>query len=229
MNVLKHNLDYVTQKIKQHCAKSSRNTDEISLIAVTKTISLDKIHEIRQLGITQFGENKVQELVSKFDYFDENVNWHLIGHLQTNKVKYIMDKVKLIHSLDNIKLADEINKRANNLNIIKDVLIEINIANEHSKNGLQLEDVYGFVSSLKNHKNIFIKGLMTVAPYTDKPEQNRIYFKQMKKIFDDLKEFNGTNVNMEILSMGMTNDFTVAIEEGATMIRVGTGLFGERN
>jgi PLP dependent protein len=175
------------------------------------------------------GENKVQEILRKYDAIPDDVQWHLIGHLQTNKVRQILDHVALIHSVDSVHLASEIQKRAEKSGRIVDSLIEVNVAQEESKHGLKLGDVEPLLREIEAMKNIRICGLMTVAPFTDDPEDVRIYFKELKQLFDHLKGVKLENVKMEILSMGMTNDFEVAIEEGATLIRVGTGIFGERD
>ena len=177
----------------------------------------------------EFGENKVQELVDKYENVSTPVNWHLIGHLQTNKVKYIVDKACLIHSVDSLKLAKEIEKEAVKKNVIANILVQVNVANEDSKFGLESGEVFDLVESISKLSNIKIKGLMTIAPFVENPEENRGYFRQLKQLSLDIKSKNIDNVDMSILSMGMTNDYEVAIEEGATMVRVGTGIFGERN
>jgi len=187
-----------------------------------------RINEAVNKGIKNVGENRVQEIMDKYDKISE-VNWHMIGHLQTNKVKYIIDKVKLIHSLDRINLAIEIDNRAKQQNIEANVLIQVNVAKEDTKFGIASEDVYGFIESIYNLENIKIQGLMTIAPYVEDPEEVRTYFKELKNIFEEIKMRNYKGVEMKYLSMGMTNDFKIAIEEGSNMIRVGTGIFGERN
>ncbi len=226
--MIKDNLSVVVQNIEEACKKSSRKFEDITIIGVTKTVDIEKMKELQSLGVCDFGENRVQELISKFDSF-ENINWHLIGHLQTNKVKYIIDKVLLIHSVDSFKLTAEINKYAKQNNIIMDILLELNISNEETKFGLDEKSVYPLIHDLKDFTNIKIKGLMTVAPFVADPEENRPVFKKMHDIFIDLKNIKQTNLDINKLSMGMTNDYTVAIEEGANYVRIGTGIFGSRD
>lgn len=227
--MLKDNLLLVQKNIQEACNKSNRNEDEITLIAVSKTKPLEDIEIIKSLGINEFGENKVQELVDKHERISSPVNWHLIGHLQTNKVKYIIDKVSLIHSVDSIKLAEQIQKEAVKKNIIVKILIEVNIANEATKFGIKKDDVIELVSQISKLSNVKIVGLMTIAPFVANPEENRVHFRNLHDLYLDIKRKNIDNIDMNVLSMGMTNDYQVAIEEGATMIRVGTGIFGERN
>ncbi|WP_129596385.1 YggS family pyridoxal phosphate-dependent enzyme [Anaerophilus nitritogenes] len=222
------NIIHIRQEIYKACEKSKRNPDEVTLIAVTKTVDSSKVNEAIAQGIEDIGENKVQEIINKCEKVSP-VSFHMIGHLQTNKVKYIIDKVKLIHSLDRISLAKEIDKRAKQHNKIMDVLIQINVAKEDTKFGMYQEDVYDFLEKIKCFENIKVKGLMTIAPYEEDPEEVRKYFKELKKIFEEIKTKAFSHVEMKYLSMGMTNDFQIAIEEGANIIRVGTGIFGERN
>lgn len=223
------NLSLVEKKIAEACERSGRKKDEVKLIAVSKTQPAEAIQEAIDYGIRSFGENKVQELKEKMEIFKEELDWHMIGHLQTNKVKYVVGKVSLIHSLENIRLAEALDKEAKKKGITADVLIEVNIAKEDTKFGIEPEKVEDFIIRVSKFDNISIKGLMTVAPYTDNPEENRKYFKELKKIMVDLNNKNIHNVNMSVLSMGMTGDYEVAIEEGATLVRVGTGIFGNRN
>ncbi len=227
--MLKENLESVKNKIELACKKAGRSSDEITLIAVSKTKPLSDIEELITYGTMEFGENKVQELVDKYENVSTPVNWHLIGHLQTNKVKYIVDKVCLIHSVDSLKLAKEIEKEAVKKNVIANILVQVNVANEDTKFGLDADEVIELVEQISKLSNIKIKGLMTIAPFVENPEDNRVYFSQLKQLSLDIKSKNIDNVDMSILSMGMTNDYEVAIEEGATMVRVGTGIFGERN
>ncbi len=227
--MLKENLDSVKNKIELACKRAGRSIDEITLIAVSKTKPLSDIEELITYGTTEFGENKVQELVDKFENVSTPVNWHLIGHLQTNKVKYVVDKACLIHSVDSLKLAKEIEKEAVKKNVMANILIQVNVANEDTKFGLDTVDVMELIEQISKLSNIKIKGLMTIAPFVENPEDNRGYFSQLKQLSLDIKSKNIDNVDMSILSMGMTNDYEVAIEEGATMVRVGTGIFGERN
>lgn len=223
------NLSIVENKIAAACKRAGRERDEVKLIAVSKTQPVEAIREAIEYGINSFGENRVQELREKTEIIKDNLDWHLIGHLQTNKVKYVVGKVSLIHSLENIRLAEAIDKEAKKHNVIVDVLVEVNIAKEDTKFGVNPEEVESFIREVLIFKNINIRGLMTVAPYTDISEENRKYFKQLKKIMVDLNSKNIHNVNMNVLSMGMTGDYEIAIEEGATLVRVGTGIFGSRD
>ena len=223
------NLSIVENKIAAACKRAGRERDEVKLIAVSKTQPVEAIREAIEYGINSFGENRVQELREKTEIIKDNLDWHLIGHLQTNKVKYVVGKVSLIHSLENIRLAEAIDKEAKKHNVIVDVLVEVNIAKEDTKFGVNPEEVESFIREVLIFKNINIRGLMTVAPYTDISEENRKYFKKLKKIMVDLNSKNIHNVNMNVLSMGMTGDYEIAIEEGATLVRVGTGIFGSRD
>ena len=195
--------------------------NDCTLIAVSKTKPIEMIEEAYKIGIRDFGENHVQELVQKINKLPNDIRWHMIGHLQTNKVKDIIGKVYLIHSVDTIKLAKEIDKQSKKNNTITNILLELNIANEESKYGFKIEELDNAIKEIQLLTNIKIKGLMCVAPFTQTPEDNRIYFKEMKELKD--------KYNLEILSMGMSNDYTIAIEEGSNYIRVGTKIFGERN
>ena len=201
----------------------------VTLIAVSKTKPVEMLQEIYDENIRDFGENKVQELCSKMEQLPSDIRWHMIGHLQRNKVKYIVGKVELIHSVDTYRLAEEINIQAKKQNVIVPILVEVNIAHEESKFGISAEDAILLVEEISKLENIRIKGLMTIAPYVENPEDNRLYFRKIKQLSVDITNKNIDNVFMEILSMGMTGDYMVAIEEGATMVRVGTGIFGERN
>lgn len=226
---IKENIDGILSRIAKACERSGRNPEDITLIAVSKTVDADKARKAVESGIINLGENRVQELVDKYEKLsDIEVKWHMIGHLQKNKVKYIIDKVELIHSVESIELASEINKRALKNNLKANVLVELNIGEEESKFGISEENVYDFVKSLEQFENINVLGLMTVAPYTEDPEEIRWVFKKMKVIFDKISSMNIKNSNMKFLSMGMTNDFEIAIEEGANIIRIGTALFGAR-
>ena len=227
--MLKENLDKVNENIKKACETAGRNPKEVTLVAVSKTKPLSDIEELMTYGVEEYGENKVQELCDKYENISRPVNWHLIGHLQTNKVKYIVDKVCLIHSVDSIHLAEEIEKQAAKKNLVVNILIQVNIAHEDTKFGIDETNIYEIIDKIKDFKHIKIKGLMTIAPFVENPEENRIHFKKMKQLLLDIKSKNIDNIDMSILSMGMTNDYMVAIEEGATMVRVGTGIFGERN
>ena len=223
------NIKQVEENIKQACEKVGRNPEEVTLIAVSKTKPYTAIEEALPSGILDYGENKVQELCDKFDILPKNIRWHMIGHLQRNKVKYLIGKTVLIHSVDSYRLAEEINIQAKKKNIIVPILVEVNIAHEESKFGISEEDAIQLVEEIAELENVRIKGLMTIAPYVENAEDNRLYFRKIKDLSVDIAAKNIDNVSMEILSMGMTGDYEVAIEEGATMVRVGTGIFGARN
>lgn len=227
--MVKENLANVEKNIEQACKNAGRSRDEVTLIAVSKTKPVEMLQEIYDENIRDFGENKVQELCSKMEQLPSDIRWHMIGHLQRNKVKYIVGKVELIHSVDTYRLAEEINIQAKKQNVIVPILVEVNIAHEESKFGISAEDAILLVEEISKLENIRIKGLMTIAPYVENPEDNRLYFRKIKQLSVDITNKNIDNVFMEILSMGMTGDYMVAIEEGATMVRVGTGIFGERN
>ena len=226
--MLKDNLELVEKNIMEACNKSGRNRNEITLIAVSKTKPIEMLQEIYNENIRDFGENKVQEMCDKIEHLPKDINWHMIGHLQTNKVKYIVGKTKLIHSVDSLHLAKEIQKQAKKNNVIVSILIEVNIAEEESKFGIHNDETIELVKEISQFENIRIMGLMTIAPYVENPEDNREYFKAIKELSVDIDKQNIDNVSMSVLSMGMTGDYTVAIEEGATCVRVGTGIFGER-
>ena len=220
--MLKENLANVEKNIEQACKNAGRSRDEVTLIAVSKTKPVEMLQEIYDENIRDFGENKVQELCSKMEQLPSDIRWHMIGHLQRNKVKYIVGKVELIHSVDTYRLAEEINIQAKKQNVIVPILVEVNIAHEESKFGISAEDAILLVEEISKLENIRIKGLMTIAPYVENPEDNRLYFRKIKQLSVDITNKNIDNVFMEILSMGMTGDYMVAIEEGATMVRVGT-------
>lgn len=226
--MIKENLATVEQNIVEACKRAGRKREEVTLIAVSKTKPVSMLQEVYDTGIRDFGENKVQELCSKMEEMPSDIKWHMIGHLQRNKVKYIVGHVALIHSVDTYRLAEEINIQAKKKNIIVPILVEVNIAGEESKFGTTAEDAILLVEDISKLENIRIKGLMTIAPYVVDSEENRPYFRKIKQLSVDITQKNIHNVSMEILSMGMTGDYTVAIEEGATMVRVGTGIFGER-
>lgn len=227
--MLKENLADVEAKIVKACENSGRQRDDVTLIAVSKTKPVETLKEAYDLGVRVFGENKVQELTDKYEALPKDIQWHMIGHLQRNKVKYIIDKVALIHSVDSIRLAETIEKEAAKHNITANILIEVNVAKEESKFGLMPEELDEFIDKIKDFNHIQVKGLMTIAPFVENPETNREIFRSLRKLSVDISNKNVDNVNVSILSMGMTNDYTVAVEEGATMVRVGTGIFGARN
>ena len=227
--MLKENLINVENNIMKACEKAGRNRSEVTLIAVSKTKPVEMLQEVYDQGIRYFGENKVQEMCDKMEVMPKDINWNMIGHLQTNKVKYIVGKTSLIHSVDSLKLAEEIQKQAIKNNVVVDILVEVNIANEETKFGISKEEAIQMVKDIAKLDHIRIKGLMTIAPFVENPEDNRLYFREIKQLSVDINNQNIDNVCMDILSMGMTGDYMVAIEEGSTMVRVGTGIFGERN
>ena len=227
--MIKENIEKVEKVIDQVCEEVGRKRSEVTLIAVSKTKPVEMLQEAYDTGCRDFGENKVQELVDKYEVLPKDIRWHMIGHLQRNKVKYIVDKVYLIHSVDSLKLAEEISKEAVKKNVSVNILIEVNAAGEETKFGTTLEDAKQLVREAAKLPNVHIKGLMTIAPMVEKAEENRVFFQQLKKLSVDIAAENIDNVSMEVLSMGMTGDYSVAVSEGATLVRVGTGIFGERN
>lgn len=227
--MVKENLEQVRENIRKACEKSGRDVNEVTLIAVSKTKPIPMLQEAYDAGSWDFGENKVQEIMDKYPVLPEDIRWHMIGHLQRNKVKYIVDKVSLIHSVDSLRLAEEISSQAEKKQVEVDILVEVNIAQEESKFGTSRDETMSLVEEISRLPHIQVKGLMTIAPFVENPEDNRKYFKQIKELSVDIMQKNIDNVSMGVLSMGMTGDYMVAIEEGATMVRVGTGIFGERN
>ncbi len=220
----------VMENIKAACKRAGRDESEVTLISVSKTKPVSDIEEVYKAGSRDFGENKVQEILEKTPVLPDDINWHMIGHLQTNKVKQVIDKTVLIHSVDSLHLAKEIEKQAAKKDIIVNILLEVNVAKEDSKFGLyDNESVYELAEECAKMPHLKVQGLMTIAPYTDNPDSNRPYFKKLKELSVDIMRKNIDNISMDVLSMGMTGDYEVAIEEGATMVRVGTGIFGERN
>lgn len=226
MDYIKENLEIIERRIQKACERSGRLREEVQLIAVSKTVEADVMNASIDVGVTDLGENRVQEIRRKYGDV-KPAKWHLIGHLQTNKVKYIMDKVDLIHSVDSLRLAEEISKRAVEP---MPILLQVDMAEEASKFGVSSNGVKMLLDEVLQLENIRVEGLMFIAPFVDNPEDVRVYFKNMKKLFDDIKtNLSHERLNMKHLSMGMTNDFEVAIEEGATLLRVGTGVYGKRN
>lgn len=224
------NLKVIEEKICAACERSGRKREEVTLIAISKTKPVEMIERCVQNGIRVFGENKAQELTGKLNAIEnsDNLHWNFIGHLQRNKVKYIVGNVELIHSVDSERLADAINEQSVKKGVVSDVLIEVNVAGEDSKFGVSCENTLDLAKYIASLSNVNIRGLMTIAPYVDNPEENRVHFAKLKKLLIDINSKNIDNINMNVLSMGMTGDYEVAIEEGATMIRVGTGIFGQR-
>lgn len=227
--MIKENLEIVKKNIEESAVKANRKSNDVTLIAVSKTKPVELLLEAYDAGMRDFGENKVQELVDKYDKLPKDIKWHLIGHLQTNKVKYIVDKAYLIHSVDSLKLAKEISKEALKKGVTSDILIEVNVADEESKFGVSVNDTEKLIRDIALLDGIRVKGLMTVAPFVTDSEENRLIFNKLKQLFVDIKAKNIDNVFMEIMSMGMSGDYEVAVEEGATYVRVGTKIFGERN
>ena len=226
--IIQENIKKVEQVIDESCKKAGRNRGEVTLIAVSKTKPVEMLQEAYDYGCRDFGENKVQELVDKYEVMPKDIRWHMIGHLQRNKVKYIVDKVALIHSVDSLRLAEEISREAVKKDICVNILIEVNVAEEETKFGVTCDEVKPLVHEIAKLPNIRVKGLMTIAPFVENAEQNRPIFSKLRKISVDIMEENIDNITMEILSMGMTGDYAVAVSEGAACVRVGTGIFGVR-
>lgn len=227
--MLEENLKQVEENIQKACQRAERKREEVTLVAVSKTKPVSMLSEAYNCGIRNFGENKVQEICEKRDLLPNDICWHMIGHLQRNKVKHIISDVSLIHSVDTYRLAEEINIQAKKISRIVPILIEVNISGESSKFGIVPDETLQLVQEIQKLDNLRIQGLMTVAPYTENAEENRLYFRKIRQLSVDIANENIDNVSMGILSMGMTGDYMVAIEEGATIVRVGTGIFGARN
>ncbi len=226
--MITENLKIVEENIKRACKEVNRDSSEVTLIAVSKTKPIQMLLEAYEYGCRDFGENKVQELIQKQEELPKDIRWHMIGHLQRNKVKYIIDKVALIHSVDSLRLASEISKEAVKHKLTANILIEVNVAAEDSKFGTSNEEAIQLVTQVSELPNIKINGLMTIAPYVENAEENRQFFIKLKQLSVDIRNKNIDNVNMNLLSMGMSGDYQIAAQEGATLIRVGTGIFGER-
>ncbi len=218
----------VMNRIAAAAQRANRDSGSVKLVTVTKTVSIERIREALSSGATVLGENRVQEAKEKIEQLGQPASWHLIGHLQTNKAKYAVKLFDLIHSVDNLELAAELDKQAAKIKKVQEVLIEVSIANEAAKAGVGIDDAVSLVRRVAMLKNIRIKGLMTMPPYSDNPEDSRPYFKKLKELSSIIYRENFPDVSMAELSMGMSGDFEVAIEEGATMVRVGTAIFGER-
>ena len=228
-SVLKENYANVLKNVHIACERAGRKTDDVTLIAVSKTKPVEMLQEIYDCGCRDFGENKVQEIMDKYEKLPNDIRWHMIGHLQRNKVKYIVDKVYLIHSVDSLRLAEEISKEAVKKNVTVKVLLEVNVAKEETKFGLLTEEVLDFYKEVIDLPGLKVCGLMTIAPYVENSEENRQHFVNLKQLMVDIESEKTDNISVGELSMGMTGDYEVAIEEGATYVRVGTGIFGERN
>lgn len=228
LQFINENCERISLRIRAAAQRSGRNPEDIRVIAVSKTVDAARISKVLEWGITELGENRVQELCDKFDIINMKCNWHLIGHLQTNKVKYILDKVSMIHSLDRLELAKEIQKRAEKTGRQVEALVQVNIAAEDSKFGINTENTLDFIKEISGMGNIRVKGLMTIAPLAENSEDIRWVFADLKKLLIDIRKENIDNIDMDYLSMGMSNDFEVAIEEGANMVRIGTAIFGKR-
>ncbi len=226
--MIQENMEAVEHVIESSCGRAGRSRDEVTLIAVSKTKPLALLREAYDAGAREFGENKVQDLLDRIPEMPADVRWHMIGHLQRNKVKYIVGKVAMIHSVDSLRLAEEISHEAVKQGVEVDVLVEVNVAGEESKFGVSAADCTLLVEEIAKLPSVHVQGLMTIAPFTEDAEENRQYFRKLKKLSVDIGSKNIDNVNMAVLSMGMTGDYIVAIEEGATCVRVGTGIFGER-
>ncbi len=227
--MLADNLKAVQENIIKACEKSNRDPKEVTLIAVSKTKPVETLQEAYDAGARYFGENKVQEITAKYPELPKDIHWHMIGHLQRNKVKYIIDKVDMIHSVDSLRLAETIEQEAAKHDLAMPILLEVNVAEEETKFGLGVSDVIPLLEEISKMSHLKVEGLMTIAPFVENPEENREVFRTLKKLSVDICNKNINNVNMHVLSMGMTGDYQVAVEEGATMVRVGTGIFGERN
>ena len=227
--MLEENLKKVEANIQAACERCGRKREEVTLIAVSKTKPVSMLKEVYDCGIRDFGENKVQELTEKYDQLPEDMKWHMIGHLQRNKIKYIIGKTELIHSVDSLRLAEAIEAESAKKDCITDILLEVNVAQEESKFGFSSEELLKEIDRFADFPHIRVKGLMTIAPYVEDPEENRPVFRKLKELSVDIAAKNINNVRMAILSMGMTGDYEVAVEEGATLVRVGTGIFGERD
>ena len=229
MEYIRANLEKINEQIKTAAEGCGRSADDVLLVAVSKTRTPEEINIAIDAGVTDIGENKVQEIMDKYDAV-KPVKWHMIGHLQTNKVKYIIDKVSMIHSVDSYKLAVEIDKRAKSHGITMDILLQVNSAQEESKFGITTDETEKLIHDiLENCENIRIRGLMCIAPFAENPEEIKVYFEEVKKQYDQFGRIEHERLDFKYLSMGMSHDFTVAIEAGSNLVRVGSAIFGERN
>ena len=226
MEIIKNNLEIINEKIKKAALKVERNPEEIKLVAVTKTATIEQIEEAIKAGVKIIGENKVQEAKEKYQIITADIEWHLVGHLQTNKVKYAVEIFDCIHSVDSIKLAEEIDKRSLQFGKTTNVLVEVNVSGEETKCGIKPEEVEPFLKEISKFSRIRVRGLMTIAPIVEDKEEVRPYFRRLRELSKEIKSKNIKNVKMDYLSMGMSEDFEIAIEEGANMVRIGRGIFG---
>jgi pyridoxal phosphate enzyme (YggS family) len=226
VQTIKNNLKIINEKIRKAASRANRNSEEIKLVAVTKTATIEQIKEAISAGVKIIGENKVQEAKEKYQILSADIEWHLVGHLQTNKVKYAIEIFDLIHSVDSIKLAKEIDRRSQQFGMITNVLVEVNVSGEETKYGIKPEEVESFLKEVSEFSRIKVRGLMTIAPIAEDQEEVRPYFRKLRELSEEIKSKNLKNVKMDYLSMGMTEDFEVAIEEGANMVRIGRGIFG---
>jgi hypothetical protein len=226
VEIIKNNLEIINGKIKKAALKANRNPQEIKLVAVTKTATIEQIKEAISVGVKIIGENKVQEAKEKYQILSADIEWHLVGHLQTNKVKYAVEIFDLIHSVDSIKLAKEIDRRSLQFGMITNVLVEVNVSGEETKYGIKPEEVEPFLKEISEFSRTRVRGLMTIAPIAEDKEEVRPYFRKLRELFKEIKSKNIKNIKMDYLSMGMTEDFEVAVEEGANMVRIGRGIFG---
>lgn len=227
--MIAENLAAVEENIRAACGRAGRSREDVTLISVSKTKPAEMIEEAYRLGKREFGENKAQEMKEKFEMLPRDIRWHFIGHLQTNKVKYVVGRACLIHSVDSLHLAEAIERESAKRDVVSQILVEVNVAGEESKFGLKSEETMALVQQIAGLPHVHIQGLMTIAPYVQNPEENRVVFRKLRELSVDIADKNIDNVSMGVLSMGMTGDYQVAIEEGATYVRVGTGIFGERN
>ncbi|NLO89346.1 MAG: YggS family pyridoxal phosphate-dependent enzyme [Clostridia bacterium] len=229
MNPIAQNIEQTMERIKNAALRAGRDPGGIKLVAVSKGVDVDRINMALEAGVKCLGENRAQEFVDKYELVQGDVEWHFIGHLQKNKVKYVIDKVALIHSLDRMSLAEELDKRAKAKSLSVDALVQVNVSGEESKHGLSVGEVIPFITTVaEKYPNIRIKGLMTIAPIADDPDKVRPYFRELRMLFQSIGEREIPGVKMEWLSMGMTDDFEVAVEEGANIVRIGRAVFGPR-
>jgi pyridoxal phosphate enzyme (YggS family) len=226
VEIIKNNLEIINEKIKKAALKVNRNPQEIKLVAVTKTATIEQIKEAISAGVKIIGENKVQEAKEKYQILTADIKWHLVGHLQTNKVKYAIEIFDFIHSVDSIKLAKEIDRRSLQFGMITNALVEVNVSGEETKYGIKPEEVEPFLKEISEFSRIKVRGLMTIAPIVEDKEKVRPYFRKLRELSEEIKSKKIKNVKMDYLSMGMSEDFEVAIEEGANMVRIGRGIFG---